>query len=910
MRLQQKAVLFTLPLILIPTLVLGWLSLTYTQQAQNQIEQSTLQEEVDLRTDTLANFVESNRSALISMVNGIEFMKISRLWSEQHNEQQLLDTLQTTVTSFFASFPNTVAIKIYDNKRNLIHIYKNATSAPVPDVKLLLSHYKDWFLIEGPDRESMYSVLQTPWFINTGSSHSHLQSLGFVQLISKPNWVTLLNMNSEDSNSIRDNHRLIISDKHANIVMAMPIKTLGSAIPKPLFEKLKVNASDHGFQKVSDENEVIHFASRLVENEYYIMFGTKLGSMLNFNQSYLISAGITILLTLILCPILLHYGFSKVIVSRIERLATAKRQVAQGDLDIKIKSSAEDEIGDLFASFNVMVRQLIVYRENERESRLRLEYKVKERTEELEQTNHALGTINTELESAKELSEQANELKSAFVANISHEIRTPLTAILGFTEQVLSTEIQSIEQKDLLNRVLKSGRHLLALINDILDLSKIESNKLDLEFKEFCLFQALADVESILMPQAQSKGLNFNFDFDFPVPRNVISDETRLKQILFNLISNAIKFTNEGGVDVKVKYLLDMEQMVIIVKDTGIGMAPEVQSKIFAPFVQADVSISRKFGGTGLGLVISKSLASLLGGDISLKSEHGKGSEFTVSFNIRGDDRPLELELISNQVRLDAVLSEIQQDQSTKDTPISGRVLVAEDVEDNQHLFGLILKSVNLDYVIVENGQKAVERALTEDFDLILMDMQMPIMGGLEATKLIRQAGIDTPIYALTANIMTEDVVRHTDAGCSGTIGKPIDKQEFVKVLNKELAHSNKDTQTEEDGLLSDELMTQLTEKYLEQLMEQVALIHSYSDPSSLGELKAECHKIKGSAGSYGFMDLTNQAGLLEDACKVILEEGVSLSDVPAQQWQHIQHERDVLINLANKAISDFRAGR
>lgn len=901
MRLQQKAVLFTLPLILVPTLVLGLLSLNYTYNAQSRLERAALQEEVDHRTDVIDSFVQTGRSALVSLVNNIDFQQASQVWAETRDTNVLVEAAQEKVRSFFASYPSTLAVKFYDNNRNLVHVFNNPNNDTPPSATTLLNQYRDWFLIPHEQNGSMALVNQTLWFLNTGKHHSELRTLGFIQLVKQPDWASLLNLKDESSGLLSERERVILADVDANIVLALPRGNLGNELPRPLFNKLKASAVKHTFVSVNDDSNTFNFASRIIDEKYLLFYGTQPSQLLDFHSSYIWGAAITVLLTIILSPVLLHYNFNKFIVGRIERLANAKRQVAQGNLDVKLKSAANDEIGDLFASFNVMVRQLIVYRENERESRLRLEYKVKERTEELEKTNQRLEQTNSELESAKELSEQANELKSAFVANISHEIRTPLTAILGFTEQVLSTEIHSPDQRDLLNRVLKSGRHLLALINDILDLSKIESNKLDLEISEINLFQALSDVESILSAQASDKKLGFTFNFDYPIPKTIRSDATRLKQILFNLISNAIKFTEKGSVTVSVGFDQDQGQVIVKVKDTGIGMTKEVQKRIFAPFVQADVSISRKFGGTGLGLVISNSLAGLLGGNISLESEPGVGSEFTVRFKANGDERDFTLDLVENKDELQEILSEISQDDTNDNTQVSGRVLVAEDVEDNQHLFGLLLRSLNLDYVMVENGQKAVEKALMEDFDLILMDMQMPIMGGLEATKLIRQAGVSTPIYALTANVMTEDVGRHIEAGCSGTIAKPIDKKEFVKVLTNELS-GREDSEQE---IISSDQMIQLTESYIAQLLEQIALLMSMTEPKDLADLSAECHKIKGSAGSYGFMELTQKASLLERQCLELADKN---DDIQHHQWQNILDEKQALIDLANQTISDFRA--
>jgi CheY-like chemotaxis protein/HPt (histidine-containing phosphotransfer) domain-containing protein len=326
-------------------------------------------------------------------------------------------------------------------------------------------------------------------------------------------------------------------------------------------------------------------------------------------------------------------------------------------------------------------------------------------------------------------------------------------------------------------------------------------------------------------------------------------------------------------------------------------MTEEIAQSLFQPFMQADVSISRRFGGTGLGLVISKNLAKLLGGGITVTSEVGKGSQFVLNINIAADDNELELVLINSLMDLAQDQGQVfgfiadKEKESIIANEVTGRVLVAEDVEDNQYLFKLLLDSLSVEYEIVSNGEEAVEKALTDEFDLILMDMQMPIMGGVEATSLLRQAGIDVPIYALTANVMKEDLQRHLEAGCTGTIAKPIDRKEFIAIIHTAL----RGVKEIDYGILPKGKLEQLRQEYVLQLPEQGTLISTHLAGMNLLGLRAELHKIKGTAGSYGFMTLTNLAEEVEIFCAEDKGSDLFWSDLNSHVFTLLQLMRNII---------------
>jgi len=381
------------------------------------------------------------------------------------------------------------------------------------------------------------------------------------------------------------------------------------------------------------------------------------------------------------------------------------------------------------------------------------------------------------LRKAMEAANAANVAKSQFLANMSHEIRTPMNAILGFAE-LLAQDKLTPQQSDFVQTIRNSGSHLLELINDILDFSKIEAGKMTLEFTECSLAGLLNEIESLMAPFAQTKGLRFEMIEPTVLPQMIRTDPVRLRQCLTNLVNNAIKFTEAGHVIVRTTLTESAGKPLLrfVVEDTGPGIDPRVQDKIFEAFEQADGSMSRKFGGTGLGLTITRHLAELFGGSLTLTSELGKGSTFVIAIPANTD--------IQNPPAQSVHHFPIPQKSSTPlPQQFQGRVLVAEDVKTNQVLVRILLNQVGLEPVIVEDGQAAVEQALRHEFDLILMDMQMPRLNGFEAARKLRKQGIRTPIVALTAGAIKGDEQKCLEAGCDEYLTKPIDRKKLLQVL-------------------------------------------------------------------------------------------------------------------------------
>ncbi len=398
-------------------------------------------------------------------------------------------------------------------------------------------------------------------------------------------------------------------------------------------------------------------------------------------------------------------------------------------------------------------------------------------------------SIDAKLDAARDAANAANAAKSEFLANMSHELRTPMTAILGFSD-LLGEEDCSLENRlEYVNTIRRNAEHLLSIINDILDLSKIEAGKLECESIDTHPVSKVNDIADLLRVRAVSKGIGLTIEEASPLPFNIKTDPTRLRQILMNLIGNAIKFTEVGHVRVRLQFEPIQSIIRFDVIDTGIGMTEEQRQRIFSPFVQADTSTSRRFGGTGLGLAISVRLARLLGGEIKVESTPQDGSTFSLILPVDPDTSTL-FEPASNKTpeSADTRDNKLSEGKQTTQCIKGMRILLVEDGPDNQKLIGFHLKRVGAHFAIADNGQlgiDAIQNAIAQGkpFDAVLMDMQMPVLDGYAATREIRRQGIDTPVIALTAHAMSGDREKCLAAGCDDYMTKPIQPGQMSQVI-------------------------------------------------------------------------------------------------------------------------------
>ncbi|MBT4331175.1 MAG: response regulator [Gammaproteobacteria bacterium] len=449
-----------------------------------------------------------------------------------------------------------------------------------------------------------------------------------------------------------------------------------------------------------------------------------------------------------------------------------------------------------------------------------------------------------EAELARNLADEANSSKDNFLASMSHELRTPLTSIIGNSEYLLGQD-EPTDLKAVLRDIESAGRAQLALVNDILDMSKISSGKFTIDEAPYNLKVLLTDVENMLSVRAKDTGNQLLVSQKREQQTYLKGDAQRISQILINLLSNAIKFTSNGKV--MLTTWNDSSYLFLEVRDTGIGMPAETVERLFKPFEQADSSISKRFGGTGLGLFISHNLAELMGGEIQVTSCEGEGSTFT-----------LRLPYIVTAKTITQEDREESASHSELNAKLSGSILVAEDTIELQLLERRILESMGLTVRVANNGLEAVELAQSETFDLILMDMQMPEMDGIEATRLLRQQGNTAPIVPLTANVMQKHRKIFEDLGCDDFLGKPIDKQELSVVLHKYLR---------EPGLVQiDEVDDELMAIFFESASKNREKITNALSQQDWKQLKEIAHTVKGSAASFGYPELSNLAATVQTA--------------------------------------------
>ena len=518
-----------------------------------------------------------------------------------------------------------------------------------------------------------------------------------------------------------------------------------------------------------------------------------------------------------------------------QEIASLKQQQEVQTLQMEQREQLTWLIILLFITGSVAI--VSMYRKRmEHVANIELSQQVAKRTAELQKLADELG--------------EANKVKSQFLANISHEIRTPLTSIIGNSEALLHEYQYDKRIQASLQVIQRQGEHLKELVSDVLDLSKIEAQRFELEFTEFTLDQLLEDVTDMFQHVCEAKGLNFFVANQLPSPYAVRLDYVRLKQVLINLLGNAVKFTEFGHVELVVSQ--KNNGVKFSVNDTGIGMDTVQLQHIFDCFQQGDNSITRRFGGSGLGLCLSQQLATMMGGSIQVKSVPKQGSQFYIVIPCARLEPGFE---INNLVNPAQEISQVSQ--------FSGTVLIAEDHDDNRALFERILTQLGVEVITAENGQVALEKALSEFPDMILMDIQMPVLDGLEAFDLLQRAGFDRPIFALTANVMQHEIQSYLTLGFAGHLGKPLNRDKLIQVLSE---HLEREAEASEFDIKVD--MSDLVASFALSMDQERHKVIELWQKQDWTELKAVCHRLTGAASTFGFEDIAKIAKHIELALK------------------------------------------
>ena len=538
-------------------------------------------------------------------------------------------------------------------------------------------------------------------------------------------------------------------------------------------------------ERIAEHNESL--------TELEIAFSSALGKGSRWLEKVLLFVLSVAVLTVAGMGLLLTYFFSRHLNQTLSDLKTITTDVAKGNLSRRAIPRSADELGQLTLALNEMIQSL----EASITERIQSEAALRRAEFERHQAHIRLQKLNEDLESrvakrtdelreARDAANIANATKSEFLANMSHEIRTPLGAILGFSEILLNDEVSSTERAVGVEVIRRNGQLLFNVINDILDLSKVEAGKLSIERIEVPFSTFISEMGTLLSLKAAEKGVTFAIDAADPeIPDVISTDPLRLRQVLANICGNAIKFTESGGsvqVRVRVHKHNNSRHLAFIVRDTGTGISESQVQKLFVPFTQADASTTRKFGGTGLGLVLSKKLAQALGGDVILaESQLGLGSTFVVTID-PGALNPASFATASSSSTQDLQM-DAQQAQRCALQFSNLRILIVDDSFDNQLIATHFLKKTGAHTETANNGKDAIEMAKESRFDIILMDLQMPVMDGFEALRELRGSGYKNPIIALTAHAMNEERKRCLESGFTEHLSKPIDRLKLYDLI-------------------------------------------------------------------------------------------------------------------------------
>ena len=623
-----------------------------------------------------------------------------------------------------------------------------------------------------------------------------------------------------------------------------------------------------------------------LENNLAAEMKQQLQTINSQSQRHKIISIVVFISAVALSILLVWFILSRFILSPLQETVQMANLLASGSLSHELPIHHHDEIGELTKAMNIMAGELEVLYSD-------MDSKVKERTASLEQTNKQMELeverrqrTQKELVKALEAAKGSDKAKSSFLANMSHEIRTPMNGIIGMASLLTGTEMSGVQQRYIAT-IKNSAESLLQIINDILDFSKVEAGKLELDTTDFNLHETIAFVTEIFTNQAREKDINLFTLMDSAVPATIHGDEGRLRQVLLNLVGNAIKFTQAGEIAIRIKveqHEKDHFTIRFSVSDTGIGIAREQLVNLFQPFTQADVSTTRKFGGTGLGLSICHRLVELMSGEINAESKENEGSTFwfTAQFSQPTAEVAGQISTAAQGGLIYSEQSNIptggQQDKMAPDPRLLGKkILITDDDTTNIIVTEAILEALGCETASVSNGQEAVQAVRHDDFDLVLMDSQMPVMGGVEATEAIRRLRDSNtpqlikrsklPVVALTADAIAGAKEHYLQAGMDDYLSKPIRPETMQRCLLRWLAPGqDKPAITfPRQRLLKrlgndEEKLNKLLSQAREEIPDHLAKIKNAFINNSYEDLAPTCQALKVLGAELGIASMQHQA--------------------------------------------------